>query len=108
MGQYEPRDVFPFERGIILEERVRRHGEDLTAMRELINTMRLEYRDESRETRATLGTKVDKVVEEQQATKYEVANLRGDVLASKRFLVGMGVVVGFAAPLIVSLVVKFA
>ena len=77
-------------------------------MRELINTMRLEYRDESRETRTALGGKVDKVVEEQQATKYEVASLRGDLIASKRFLVGMGVVVGFAAPLIVSLVVKFA
>lgn len=97
-GADYPRDEFPLERwrGQV-DQRLAGHDRELKAVRELIAS--LVYSQDK--TRDELGSKIDHVAEEASGVRVEVAGL-------KRFLLGIAAVVGFAAPLLVSLIARFA
>jgi len=92
------RDAFPFEfwRGTV-DTRLAGHDRELRAVRELIQSLI----DGQERTRSELAGKVEQVTRETGLVREELRSF-------KRFLAGIALVVGFVAPLIVSLVVKFA
>ena len=92
------RDAFPLERwrGQV-DTRLDGHDRELKAVRELIQSLI----DGQERTRSELAGKIDEVTS-------EAHRVREELVGFNRFLAGIAIVVGFAAPLIVSLIVKFA